>query len=113
MCAGLKGYSMVFESKNAQEFGWSLAVPTGRHLQAAAEGEMSLKKDVAKGMWILGAVMSTYAFWTSLPHSGTDGHGHLIAMTDSKTVKQRFKGGKVRGTPMMQTHSLFIDALEA
>jgi hypothetical protein len=104
---------MVFESKNAQEFGWSLAVPTGRHLQAAAEGEMSLKKDVAKGMWIIGAVMSTYAFWTSLPHSGTDGHGHLIAMTDSKTVKQRFKGGKVRGTPMMQTHSLFIDALEA
>ena len=59
------------------------------------------------------AVMSTYAYWAALPHSDAAGHGHLIAMTDSKTVKQRFKGGKVRGTPMMQTHSLFIDALES
>lgn len=53
-CAGLKGYSMVFESKNPEEFGWSLAVPTGQYLQAAAEGELSLQKDVKKGMWILG-----------------------------------------------------------
>jgi hypothetical protein len=53
-CAGLKGYSMVFESKNPKEFGWSLAVPTGQYLQAAAEEELSLQKDVKKGMWILG-----------------------------------------------------------
>jgi hypothetical protein len=51
-CAGLKGYSMVFESKNPKEFGWSLAVPTGQYLQAAAEGELSLRKDVKKGMWL-------------------------------------------------------------
>jgi hypothetical protein len=53
-CAGLKGYSMVFESNNPKEFGWSLAVSTGQYLQAAAEGELSIRKDVEKGMWILG-----------------------------------------------------------
>jgi hypothetical protein len=34
-------------------------------------------------------------------------------MTECKTVQQRFKGGKVKGTHMMQMHSIFMDAIES
>ena len=75
------------------------------------EAELKLGIPVLEYIGTFVAVMSTYAYWAALSPSGAAGHGHLIAMTDSKTVQQRFKGGKVKGTHMMQMHSLFLDAL--
>jgi hypothetical protein len=103
----------ITEVDDAETLDTAALPPTAAEISAPALFSKFLADGVGSYIGTYCAVMSTYAFWTSLPHSDTDGHGHLIAMTDSKTVKQRFKGGKVRGTPMMQTHSLFIDALEA
>jgi hypothetical protein len=77
--------------------------------RAFTEPELKFGIPVLEYIGTYVAVMSTYAYWAALPPS--DDSGHLIAMTDSKTVQQRFKGGQVKGPHMMQMHSIFMDAI--